>query len=52
MNAEDALVAIKDVEKTNEREGRRANEEDEKRIIQIARIMMGAKRKTIKLLRQ
>ena len=34
------------------REGRRANEEDEKGIIQIARTVMGAKRKTIKLLKQ
>ena len=34
------------------REGRRANEEDEKGIVQIARTVMGAKRKTIKLLRQ
>ena len=33
------------------REGRRANEEDEKGIVQIARTVMGAKRKTIKLLR-
>jgi len=50
MNAEDALAAIKDVEKTSEKEGRKMTGEDEKGSVQIVRLAMRVKGKTKKLL--
>ena len=53
MNAEDALVAIKDVEKTREKgrkEGRRTTAEDEKGISPIVSLVTGIKGKMKRLL--
>ena len=45
MNVEDALVAIRDVEKLGEK-GRRITVEDKKGSVQIVRSMTGVKGKT------
>ena len=50
MNAEDALVAIKDVEKTSDREGRKTIVDDEKGSAQIVKLVTRVKGKTKKLL--
>ena len=50
MNAEDALAAIKDVEKSNEKGRKEDIREDEKGSMQIVRVATGVKGKMIKLL--
>ena len=45
MNAEDALVAIKDVEKTTEKGRKETTREDEKGSAQIVRLMTEVKQK-------
>ena len=50
MSAEDALAAIKDVEKSNEKGRKEDIREDEKGSMQIVRVATGVKGKMIKLL--